>query len=66
MVYRIFKSKMRLKEMQSYFDKIKLIQHIYISLKLQKDSKNRARTLFDQRYKEWIIMQKIFKNDEKL
>ena len=60
MSYRIFKSKMRLKEMQSYFDKIKLIQHIYTSLKLQKESKNRARTLFDQRYKEWSNMQKNF------
>ena len=60
MAYRIFKSKMRLKEMQSYFDKIKLIQHIYTSLKLQKESKDRARTLFDQRYKEWTNMQKNF------
>ena len=60
MAYRIFKSKMKLKEMQSYFDKIKLIQHIYTSLKLQKESKERARTLFDQRYKEWTHMQKNF------
>ena len=60
MAYRIFKSKMKLKEMQSYFDKIKLIQHIYTSLKLQKESKDRARTLFDQRYKDWIHMQKNF------
>ena len=58
--YRIFKSKMKLKEMQSYFDKIKKIQHIYTSLKLQKESKDRARTLFDQRYKEWTHMQKNF------
>ena len=60
MAYRIFKSKMKLKEMQSYFDKIKLIQHIYTSLKLRKESKERARTLFDQRYKEWTHMQKNF------
>ena len=58
--YRIFKSKMKLKEMQSYFDKIKKIQHIYTSLKLQKESKDRARALFDQRYKEWTHMQKNF------
>ncbi len=60
MAYRIYKSKMKLKEMQSYFDKIKLIQHIYTSLKLQKESKERARALFDQRYKEWTHMQKNF------
>jgi len=49
LAYRIFKSRMRLKEMQSYFDKIKLIQHVYTSLNLIKDSKDRARVLFDQR-----------------
>ena len=58
--YRIFKAKMKLKEMQSYFDKIKKIQHVYTSLKLQKESKDRARALFDQRYKEWTYMQKNF------
>ena len=60
MAYRIFKSKMKLKEMQSYFDKIKLIQHVYTSLKLIKESKDRARILFDQRYKEWTFIQKSF------
>ena len=60
MAYRIFKSRLRLKEMQSYFDKIKLIQHVYTSLKLIKNSKDRARVLFDQRYKEWIHMQNNF------
>ena len=60
MAFRIYKAKMRLKEMQSYFDKIKLLQHFYTSLKLQKKSKERARALFDQRYKEWTVMQKNF------
>ena len=60
MAYRIHKSKMRLKEMQSYFDKIKLIQHMYTSIKTRKESKEKARALFDQRYKEWTNMQKNF------
>ena len=60
MAYRIFKAKRRLKEMQSYFDKIKLIQHMYTSIKTQKESKEKARALFDQRYKEWTNMQKNF------
>ena len=60
MAYRIYKSKKRLKEMQSYFDKIKLIQHMYTSIKTQKESKEKARALFDQRYKEWTNMQKNF------
>ena len=60
MAYRIYKSKKRLKEMQSYFDKIKLIQHMYTSIKTRKESKEKARALFDQRYKEWTNMQKNF------
>jgi hypothetical protein len=60
MAYRIFKSRLRLKEMQSYFDKIKLIQHVFTSLKLIKNAKDRARVLFDERYKEWIQMQNNF------
>ena len=65
MAYRIFKSRLRLKEMRSYFDKIKLIQHVYSSLKLIKNSKDRARVLFDQRYKEWILCKIISKKDRK-
>ena len=60
MAYRIYKSKKRLKEMQSYFEKIKLIQHVYTSIKTRKESKEKARALFDQRYKEWTNMQKNF------
>ena len=60
MAYRIFKAKNKLKEMQSYFDKIKLIQHIFTSLKTRKESKEKAKALFNQRYKEWVNMQKNF------
>ena len=60
MAFRIYQSKKKLKEMQSYFDKIKLIQHMYTSIKAKKDSKEKARALFDQRYKEWTNMQKNF------
>ena len=60
MAFRMYKSKKKLKEMQSYFDKIKLIQHMYTSIKARKDSKEKARALFDQRYKEWTNMQKNF------
>ena len=60
MAYRIHKSKKRLREMQSYFDKIKLIQHVFTSIKTRKESKEKARALFDQRYKEWTNMQKNF------
>ena len=60
MCYRIFKAKQKLKEMQSYFDKIKKIQHIYTSLKTRKESKEKAKALFNQRYKEWLNMQKNF------
>ena len=60
MAYRIYKSKKRLKEMQSYFEKIKLIQHAFTSIKTKKESKEKARVLFEQRYKEWTNMQKNF------
>ena len=60
MAFRIYQSKKKLKEMQSYFDKIKLIQHMFTSIKTKKESKEKARALFVQRYKEWTNMQKNF------
>ena len=60
MAYRIYKSKKRLKEMQSYFEKIKLIQHAFTSIKTKKELKEKARVLLEQRYKEWTNMQKNF------
>ncbi len=61
MAFRTFRAKKKLYEMRSYFDKIKLIQHMYISSKLMVKARKRAKNLFEKRYKEWKFMMSNFK-----
>lgn len=59
MAYRIFKAKRRLKEMQSYFDKIKLIQHMYTSIKTQKNLKKKQELYLIKDIKNGLICKRI-------
>ena len=61
MAFRMFKARKRLYEMRSYFDKIKLIQHMYISSKLMLEARRKAKNLFENRYKEWKNIMSNFK-----
>ena len=59
--WRKIQAKKKLKEMQSYFEKIKLIQHVYRSSKLLINSRKKAKKLFEQKYNDWKNMMENFK-----
>ena len=62
MAYRTFMAKKKLKEIKSYFAKIRKIQNAFLSSKLILDSRMKAKNIFEQKYNQWIEMMKHFKS----
>ena len=62
MAFRTYKAKKKLKEIKSYFKKIRKIQNAYLSSKLIVQSRMKAKNIFEEKYNNWTSMMKKFKS----
>ncbi len=61
--FRKYLVQKKVEEMKIYFSRLIFMQHMIRSIKLKIKARKKAKELFNQRYEEWKLMMKEFKNN---